>query len=143
MNGRLSLKAIAEHIDAQVTVTRCGTGYDRDYLTNFGKAYPAVWVGAQRFVPTDNGRGFSSQFRQHGEVEIVVRLVVQRYADGSVDAETRLNALHDAVSSALLNWLPTGADEPFVYKSSTDGPLSESVMTVDMIFAATATYASP
>lgn len=144
MNGRLSLAEIKTRIATKVTgLTRAGTGYDRDYLVTFPKAYPAVWVLAQRFTPTDDGRGLSSQFRQHGTVEVPIRLVVQRYADGSIDAEDRLNELHNAVSAAVLAWQPTGADEPFVFKQATDGPASESIITADIVVACTATYTDP
>lgn len=145
MNARLSLKAIADrlraHLDAGLGVARVGTCYDRDYLTSFPKAWPAVWVAAQRMTRMDDGRGFSGQFRQHCKVEVAVRLVVQRYADGSTDAETRLNALHDAVADVLKDWTPPGADEPLVWESAADGDANESVMSADLIFSTTVTYA--
>lgn len=143
MNARLSIAAIATHLRAQTALAgvRIGTGYDRDYLTAFPKIWPAVWIAAQRLSRIDDGRAFSGQFRQHCKVDIAVRLVVQRYADGSIDAESRLNALHDAVSDALKDWTPSGADEPLVWESSQDGDATESVMTADLIFSTTLTYA--
>ena len=145
MNARLSLSGIAKRLCGQLPdtlgVARTGTCYDRDYLTAFAKTWPAVWVAGQRLTPLDDGRGFSGQFRQHCKIEIAIRLVVQRYADGSTDAEERLNALHDAVADALKDWTPTGADEPLVWVSAADGDATESVMTADLIFSTTCTYA--
>lgn len=145
MNARLSLAAIATHLRTELPgvlgVLRVGTGYDRDYLTAFAKTWPAVWIAAQRLTPNDNGRGFSGVFRQHCKVEVAVRLVVQRYADGSIDGEARLNALHDAVADALKDWTPPGADEPLVWESAADGDATESLMTADLIFSTTVTYA--
>lgn len=143
MNGRLSIGAIATRLRAQPALAgvHVGTGYDRDYVATFAKTWPAVWVAAQRLARMDDGRSFSGQFRQHCRVDVAVRLVVQRYAAGSIDAEARLNALHDAVAGALKDWTPTGADEPLVWESAQDGDANESVMTADMIFSTTVTYA--
>lgn len=145
MNARLSIAAIATHLRAALSptlgVVRVGTGYDRDYLTSFAKAWPAVWVAAQRMTRLDDGRGFSGLFRQHCKVEVAVRLVVQRYVDGSTDAEERLNALHDAVADTLKDWTPPGADQPLVWESAQDGDATESLMTADLIFSTTMTYA--
>ncbi len=143
MNARLSIAAIAAHLRTLPALAgiRIGTGYDRDYLTAFAKTWPAVWIAAQRMTRIDDGRGFSGCFRQHCKVDIAVRLVVQRYADGSVDAEQRLNALHDAVADALKDWTPPGADEPLVWESAQDGDSTESLMTADLIFSTTVTYA--
>lgn len=144
MNARLSLDAIRAHLDAALNVTPgsviVGTAYQRNYLTDFGKVYPAVWVGAQRLRPQDDGRGYAGMYRQHAAVDVVIRLVVQRYADGVVDSEGALNALHDSVADAMLAYTPNGASEPFVWQSSQDGPPAESVITADLTFSATVTY---
>lgn len=145
MNGRLDLSAIATRLRTQIPgalgVARVGTCYDRDYLTAFGSVWPAVWVAAQRLNRIDDGRAYTGTFRQHCRVDVAVRLVVQRYADGSLDAETRLNALHDAVIDALKDWTPAGADEPLVIESAGDGEANQSLMVADLILSTTVTYA--
>lgn len=143
MNARLSIAAIAAQLRTVpgLTGVRIGTCYDRDYLTAFAKSWPAVWIAAQRMTVLDDGMAYSGQFRQHCKAELAVRLVVQRYADGSIDGEVRLNALHDAVVDAIKDWTPTNADQPFVLVSAADGDATESVMTADVIFSTTVTYA--
>ena len=143
MNARLSIATLAATLRATPALAgmRVGTCYDRDYMTAFGKVYPSVWVAAQRMTVLDDGRAYSGQFRQHAKAEVAVRLVVQRYADGSLDAEARLNALHDAVVDALKDFTPPDADQPFVLVSAADGDASEAVMTADIIFSTTVTYA--
>lgn len=140
MNGRLSLASVATRLTNKLTGVHVGTGYDRDYLTSFARTWPAVWVAAQRLQRMDDGRGWSGQFRQHCKVDVAVRLVVQRYADGSVDGEARLNTLHDAVADALKDWTPAGADTPLVWESAQDGDATESLMTADLIFSTSVTY---
>ena len=143
MNARLSLSDIASKLKTHqgMTGVHVGTGYDLDYLTKFGTTYPAVWVGAQRWSKLDGGMSYSGLYRQHGKVDVVVRLVVQRYAVGDIDPESTLNTLHDDVIDALKDWVPQGAGSPFVIESTQDGDLSESVITADIIFSTTTTYA--
>jgi hypothetical protein len=147
MNGRLSLVEIAARLTAQLAGTftgiKIGTSYDNDYYQSFGQAYPAVWVGAQRLTALDNGDGFTQQNRQHTKVEVVFRIIVQRFVANEANgaAEVRLNALCDAVSNAIKDWQPTGADQQFVWISQTDGAPNESVMVVDAIYSTTTTYA--
>lgn len=144
MNARLSLDALRQHLDTALNATpgtvTVGTTYQRSYLKDAGSVFPAVWVGAQRLQPLDDGRGYSGTYRQHVRVDVVVRIVAPRYAAGQMDGEAALNALHDAVSAAMLAYTPAGADEPFVWSGSQDGAPSESVVTTDLIFSATVTY---
>lgn len=144
MNQRLSLSGIATHLRTQAALAgvHVGTGYDANYLTAFGTTYPAVWVGAQRLTRLDDGRGYTGQYRQHCRVEVVFRLVVQRYAAGEISPEGALNTLHDNVVAALTAYRPAGADDAFVWESCQDGDLSESVMTADLVMSVTTTYAS-
>lgn len=144
MNQRLSLSAIADHLRSRPALagTHVGTGYDADYLTSFGTTYPAVWVGAQRLSRLDDGRGYTGEYRQHCRVEVVFRLVVQRYAAGETNPEAALNSLHNSVVAALTAFRPSGADDAFVWESCQDGDLSESVMTADLVMSVTTTYAS-
>lgn len=145
MNSRLSIAAIATQIKTSLTgahsSVHVGTGYDRGYIAAFAKTWPAVWVAAQRLSPRDDGGGYSGMYRQRCKVEVAIRVVVQRYADGSIDGETRLNALHDAVSGAITGWQPSGADAPMVWESSSDGDMTESLMSADLIFSTSTTYA--
>ncbi len=142
MNARLTLTDIAARIRTELNdaTIHVGTSYDRDYMTAFTKTYPAVWVAAQRLTPIDTGRGYSGLYRQHARVEFVVNLVVQRYAENQPEVEAALNELHDAVCAALLGWTPTSASEHVVLVSSQDGPPSQTLSTVSIIFAVTTTY---
>lgn len=145
MNARLSIAAIAdrirERLPAALGVLRVGTGYDNDYLSAFPDTWPAVWVAAQRMSRLDDGRGFSGLYRQHCKVEVAVRLVVQRYVEGSTDAEDRLNALHDALADALKDWTPPGADQELVWEYAQDGEATSKLMTADLVFSTSVTYA--
>lgn len=145
MNQRLSLAAIAEHLRAQPALegVHVGTGYDHDYLTEFGKRWPAVWIGAQRLRRITDGDGLSGYYLQDCNVDVVFRIVVQRYAAGDVSPEAALNSLHDALSSILCQYQPAGADSRFVWDSGQDGECSESVMTADLVFTCRVTYQGP
>lgn len=146
MNARLSLATIADHLrttlPSALGVARVGTGYDVDYLSAFAKTWPAVWIAAQRLRPIDDGGGYSGYYRQRCRVEVAIRLVVQRQIDGQVDAEARLNALHDAVAGVMCAWQPEGAELPFVWDSAADGEATESLMTADLIFSTSVMYAN-
>lgn len=142
MNGRISLALLATYLATKsgFTTTKIGTCYDRDYLTSFAKVWPAVWIAGQRLIPTDDGRGLTDEYRQHCRVDVAVKLVIQRYKDGSIDAEARMNALHDSVAAAFAGYTPAGADQPFVWSSAADGEYNESVLTADLVFSTTVTY---
>ena len=143
MNQRLSLAAIATHLKTQSALAgvHVDTSYARGYLSEFGKTYPAVYVDAQRLSATDDGKaGGSSCYHQRLKAVIRIYLVVQRYADGSVDPEQQLNTLHDAVFTALRNWKPGEAWASLVFDSSFDGDRNESVMTCEMQFSCSVLY---
>lgn len=142
MNARLSLAAIADRLKASPLMTDVyiSTSYQRDYLTAFGTTYPAVWVCGQRLTKASNSGNASGLYRQIVNVEIAVRLVVQRYADGITDAETALNMLADNVASVLKDWTPPGAEFALGWESAQDGPANESVVTADLIFSTKVIY---
>lgn len=144
MNSRLSLESIAQYLAAQPELAGVdvNTGYDPNYLTEFGNTFPAVWVCAQRMTRLDDGRGYSGQYRQRFRVEVLFRLIVQRYAAGSVRPEAGLNALHDDLTGILTRYRPAGAEDGFVIESSQDGDLSSSIMTCDLVMSVTTTYVS-
>lgn len=141
MAARLDLAAIAARVDAQTTGVTCTTSLKRNFLTDFGRVYPAVWVRSQRLTPLDDGDGYAGFFRQHCSVDIALTIVVQRYQTNSYDAETALQALHDSVDAALLNWQPTGADTPFTFGGDLDGDEAESVACRHLVYRATLTKA--
>jgi len=140
MNDRLSLKEISDRIAANTTLpgtTHYGTSFDRDYVDKIqqpGSAMPQVWVVAQRFNATDDGTKYSGLIRQSGKVEVVVRAIFQRYADGQLSGEQAASDIHTAVRKQLLGWMPTGANRPLVWSSEKDGYATESLPTLDMIF---------
>ncbi len=140
MNARISLGAIADHLrtalDTAGIDAHVSTAYALDFLTAMGTTTPAVWILAQRLTPKDDGRGYSERARQHCRVEIAARVVVQRYAAGTIDGEETLNELVDAVVTEMFGYKPAGADRGFAFVFAQDGPPSESVMTVDLMFAA-------
>lgn len=138
---RIDLSAIADRLTDQLPQgTYVSTAQANDYLTAFGKQWPAVWVVAQRLTPTDDGDGWSGAARQGVRIEVVVRILVQRLAEGVTDNSAALNDLHDAVASALFGWTPADADTPLVWRQSVDGAPSETLLTADMIFATESTY---
>lgn len=149
--SRIVLFDIADKIAAEFGVTKMdeaaaiyvSTCYDPKYLALFTTKWPAVWVAAQKMTPRDAGRGFSGIARQHCDVQIMVRPVVQRYledpASGS-DAETRLADIYDKVDDALYGWKPPGASIHFTWSSAVDGAAYESICTVDMIYLTQTAY---
>lgn len=143
MNKRLSLSSIAQYLRTALGAhaARVGTTYDQDYLVAMPKTWPAVWVGAQRYTALDGGRtGGSSHYHQRLRCDVTFRLVVQRYVAGQVDAEARLNDLHDRVAALLRNYRPADAWTAFAWVAGSDGPAYESVCVADMTFAADLLY---
>ena len=142
MNQRIPLSAIAAHLVPLVPLAeRIGTVYDRDYITAM-QAQPvaSVWIGAQRHTPLDDGGGGSGCYHQRMKCEIALRLIVPRYVEGQIDAESRINALHDQVLAAMRKYQPTEAWKQFVLGTSQDGPATESVCAVDTIFVSEVLY---
>ncbi|MBA8886160.1 hypothetical protein FHW12_000351 [Dokdonella fugitiva] len=142
MNQRIPLKTIADHIRPLVPLAaRVGTAYDRDYIQAVqGAPAAVVWVIGQRHTPRDDGGGGAGCYFQRMKVEIAMRLVVPRYLDGEIDAEARMNALHDQVTAAMRKYQPGEAWTQFVLGTSQDGPANESVCTVDVFFTADVLY---
>lgn len=123
-----------------LTWERIGTTFDSDFASQFAKTAPQAWVIAQRARPMDDGRRVTGRYRQHMQVEVIIRIVMQRHKQGTFDNEESITSACNAVSAALLAWTPTGADEPFVFGGQTDGPYAESVVTADLSFQTTVTF---
>lgn len=143
LNNRITLAEIAEHLKialAHIDGLQIQTSLQRNFLTDYGKAYPAVWVRAQRYTPDDNGRGYSSHYRQHGTVSISFTIVVQRYQTGNYDPETALADLQDELCKAMLEFQAQTADAPFTLAAWQDGAEAESVASSDVVFSTKFTY---
>lgn len=143
MNARLSLVEFVGHLQADLAGVFVSHSKVRDYQTQFPKKWPAVWVLAQKtraLDSDDENVGLTGHYRQHMSVEVAVRCVVQRYADGETTSEAPLNALIDSVTSSLKKWKPTGADVPLRLVQIQDGPDHESVSYADVIVGTTTTY---
>lgn len=146
MNRRISLESIAVRLRQQLApslgINRIGSALDFDFLEAVGSSdnWPAVWVGAQRATPIDDGRGYSGRVRQQVRVEIAVRCIVQRYIAAEAAQEAQLNRIADAVCDALMGWTPANAVRPLAWLSSQDGPPEQSVMTTDLLFSTDVTY---
>lgn len=123
-------------------IAKIASSLDHDFLSGVGEAtnWPAVWVGAQRSTPIDDGKGYSGRVRQHVRVEIAIRVIVQRYIAGEGSEEDQLNRIADAVADALIGWTPGNGTRPLVWVQSIDGPPEQSVMTADLLFATEITY---
>jgi hypothetical protein len=141
MSLRLSLIEFVGRGQAMLTGVTVSDSYARIYLTDFAKRYPAVWVLAQRLRKTagDDGGGLSGRYHQDLTVEIVLRVVVQRYADGQTNVGANLNTLVENVIDAFVDWSPTGA-LPLVLVSTQDGPAQESVAYADVVFSTQVTH---
>lgn len=144
MNARLSLPEFVGRAQAQSTLLPNGTGigdsYASNYLPDFGKKFPYVWVLAQKSRATSDTDGYANYTRQHFEVEVVVRVVVQRYAAGKVNVGSDINTMVDAVIQIFRGWQPTGADKPLYVKATQDGPPWESIVFADVVFGTEVTY---
>lgn len=143
--GRLSMAQIAARIVAKAAdpAIHVGTIFDQDYSEKFGKVWPAIWVGAIKTTPRDSGQGLTEIMRQNTNVQVALRLLIQRNPPASVttvDLETRVNALYNVVIQAMFGWTPTGARCPFAIASSVDGPASEPSCSVDVIVATQSAY---
>ena len=146
-NAAIKLKEIAAYLAAELAGLPTGlivcTSMERNFLGDYGKVYPAVWVRASRWTPNDDGSGYSGITRQHGTYTVSLTIVTQRYNTGNYDHEPDLTALHDRVSAAMIGWQPTKARTPFVLGPWLDGPEAESVGSRDMIFTCSTTYTGP
>lgn len=142
MNQRLSLTEIATSIAGQLgSGVKVGTIYDADYLTTYGKApYPQVWVGGQRNNRVDDGSGYSERFRQKLRIDIALRLIMARYVNGATTTEVNVNTFADQVANAIIATVPTGAEQPFFWNGSQDGPTSETLIVIDQVFTTYTTY---
>lgn len=144
-NSRLSLTEFVSRAVTQSSLLPVGTGiadaYASNYLTDFGKKWPFVWVLAQKSRAFSDTDGFSNYSVQHFTQEIVVRAVVQRYAPGKVNVGADINTMVDAVIEIYRGWQPTGADMPLYVVATQDGPPWESIVFADVIFGTQVTYA--
>lgn len=134
---RLDLDEIRARIQTETGIDT-GTALDRDFLSDFGKTLPKVWVVAQRLRPQNDGRIATGVFRQRVRVEIMVKALVDRYAAGKASAD--LNTEHDAVVDALVGWTPTGAIEELALDASADGEPNESYLVTDILFQTEVIY---
>lgn len=139
MNSRVKLQDVADKLALALPGTKVGTAYDADFISTFGRVFPAAWVVGQRLRPADNGRGYAGYYRQTVNVEIVVRIVVQKTPDTD-DVDTRLSSLQNAVADALIGWKPTNAARHLVWDLAQDGPPHEGVVTADLIFVTQVVY---
>lgn len=117
-----------------------GTSFDADFIQKFPRTFPAVWVIGSRARARDDGRGHTAMLRQHCEVEVALRLVVQRFINNDNVAESRLQTLHDQVTNALIGWTPPNAEYPLTWRSFYDGASSDAIIVADMILATQITY---
>lgn len=140
MNARLDMNEIKDKLAADIPTATAATSYHRDYLTKFAQLYPYVWVCAQRATRMDNGRKYSGQQRQTLKIDIAVRVIVKRYADGVLDNTTAFDSLCNQVVASLFGWQPTGANYPLVLEQMQDGAPEESLLNCDIIFSTEVTY---
>lgn len=137
MIGRLSLAEIKARLVAELAPgPTIATALERNYLTEYARTFPAVWVCAQRAVARTGVEedGSAGWYEQQLAVEFVVRVVVQRYADGVVDNSGALDALINDAHGALCGWTPSNASRPVTLSSAQDGPPHESIMSADLVF---------
>lgn len=128
----MKLSDIADRLRSQIPNTTCCTSLQRNFLADFGKVFPAVWVRSKRWTQT--GGEFTGQYTQHGVLDVSITLVVARYTSGIQDCETDLEALRNKVFIALSNWQHQDIDRPFYVVSYLDGPEAESVALTNIIF---------
>lgn len=146
MNRRITLASVAARIEARLDqllgVVKIGTARDHDYLSTvlLPAQWPAVWVGAQRSVPINDGRGYSGRVAQEVRVELVVRVIVAKVVTGETSNEQRLNDIADGVADVLIGWTPGNGVQPLTWVSSTDGPADQAMLTVDLVFASQVSY---
>ncbi len=146
MNSRIKQSDIAARLasDPALAGVKIGTTLDPDYLTEFCKNHPSVWVGGQYW--TKRGElDYTANFRQHVRAIFRFKVTEARYKEGEEagDAEDRLNALFDKVMDRLKDWQPGGADTTFAIEAMADGPAGESFVSVDFSLSVDATYSRP
>jgi hypothetical protein len=130
--------AVAD-LAAPIYVSDC---FDPKYAELYAQKWPAIWLGAQRLLPRDDGRGFSSMQRQNSEVQIVFRIMVQRFPKGASPdtVEARLDYLYNFLDGALFGKkYGSRMREPLVWKSSVDGQPTQSTCYMDVIYSTTVT----
>lgn len=133
------VKTRAETEMAEPSV-KFGTCYDVDYLSTFAKTWPAVWICGQRHRSLDIGQGYSQNLRQHLRIELIVRIVVQRYVEDGSNPAALMDSLHSKLVGALMGWTPTNARRALLLSESVDGPPHQSVLTTDVFFSTETTY---
>lgn len=141
MSTRIRLKDVADQIAGKVDPSvKVGSSFDRDFLESFAKHLPEVWVVGIDTRPSDPGAGFSGRMRQYMHADVSIRVMVARYPEGVVDVESAFGNLCDDVSDALIGWSLPESKEPFVWASSSDGEISQSVIYCDMVFRTLISY---
>lgn len=142
-NQRIKLNEIADYLTTALaplgSLTVC-TSMKRNFITEYGRTFPAVWVRSSRFSPDDDGGGYTGHFCQTGTVVVTITIVVQRYNTGNYDPETELATLHDRVCAAMLNHQLAKAETPFAFAGYKDGEEAESVASSDIAFQTKITY---
>lgn len=143
MNSRIALSDIAARLSSQLGPSvHVGTCYDVNYLQDFAKQWPAVWVAGQRLRPVARNMNYTGNARQEMSVEVVLRVVVQRYVQDGSSPEAQLNGLHDNAIAATHGWKTANARLPFELGETVDGPPHQSVMTADIILRTQTLYRS-
>jgi len=142
VNTRLSMHEVAERIASVLAnpAVNVGTAYERQFWKRAGSEFPGVWVGGQTLTPMDDGRGFSGVVRQRVRVEFGVRIVMQRAQAGVNSPEAAFNTLIDSVSTALIGWVPDGADAPLTWTRTQDEAPQETVLSAVLGFATSTAY---
>jgi hypothetical protein len=113
---------------------------ERNFIQDFGKVYPAVWVRAGRWTPNDDGQGYSGLSRTHGTYSVSLTIVLQRYQTGNYDSEAALASLHDRINAAMIGWHPEKARTPFTIGPWIDGDEADAVTSRSLTFICTSTY---
>ena len=151
MTMRISLQAIADHLENNLSVPgesiSIGTAYDRRYISDYEKLFPAIWVAGQRVDPVSRLQGSSDNqslsglVRQNLKIIVPIRIVVQRYESGVVDIETSLSDIHDELIENMVGWKHPEATRHFLLEKSEDGPATESLLVADVYFSAERRFA--
>jgi len=139
--ARLNLAEIRDAVIAAVdAAVYVGTSYDRDYLDQFAREAPAVWIRAQRAIPLGNDTGATGRPLQRYSAEVLVTVVHGRYDPGTFNASANVDAIVEDVVDGLIFETLTGADTPLTLAGTTDGAQDDSFITVDLLFRTEIVY---
>lgn len=141
---RLSLETIKLHLQNEVSVAgqtiHFGTAYDIEYMREYDRKQPAIWVAGQttRGISTQRNESFTGLHAQKLSAEVAIRVVLKRSVTGDANTEDLMQDFFDEIYNAMFGWKERADYGNFYFTRTQDGASNEeSLLVGDMYFACT------